>query len=383
MPVEFKTIQEKEAEIVGDVETATGQTVPTEEIAFDRLQARSIAGMSKLNDMGIVTAQRDVFLSTTEDDTILEEYANYTDTPRSPSTQAVLNVWGYGTPSAVIPGGVSGTQYVSDSGKKFYFLDDYTVPATGFIYIQLTALEPGPDSNISEGELSITAQNSDINDTLTIDSISVSGTDEETREQWRTEMQRVTKKPVIADNGSYYYRTARERPNIIAGYAYVNDPGNMELYIESDSTNGEPNANQVYDMDQYFRGNLDGVVRLQPRLEMNMPDGYTPRFAVRSSLRSNFVVTINGLSPNNTATQEAITAALDDWFATRKPYVKGTSVENTGTITVNAIGAVIQSTIESISADQYGSVSFTVSGTSYTSYPLGRGERAYATVSYT
>jgi hypothetical protein len=192
-------------------------------------------------------------------------------------------------------------------------------------------------------------------------------------------MQRVAKKPVISDNGSYYYSTARQRPNIVAGYPYAGLPGQMELFIKSDDddVNGVPTAAQLQDMQDYFFGDLDGITRVPLDLLNYVPnDATTRRFLVKAITPTDFYIQILGLSPSNADNQTAITAAIEDYFKTRAPYIKGVNVENNGNINENALNSVVQGEIEIIGADKYSSLKIfrTSDDLQFTEYSLGKGE---------
>jgi uncharacterized phage protein gp47/JayE len=390
MPLEFDTIPEKEAKILSDVDTALGQTTPEEEIAYNRIWARAIAGLSKILDKVISVAVKSILLSTTKDETILQnDWSVWTKTARKLSTQSQLNVDGTGVASAIIAGGINGKSYVSEDGQKFYFENDYVIPVSGIVDTVLTAFLPGPQGNLKKGNLSITSQDPNISDTLVIreaDPIAVEGTDIESIDSWKAEMQRVAKRPVTSDNNSFYFSTARQRPNIVAGYPYTDKPGQLDLYAESDSASGVPTDDQISDLESYFFGGIDNVSRLPLDMEGNLPDDATvARFRVHKSLQSAFETTVLGLDPATAENKTAITEAIQEYYSTRKPYVKGVSIENTGTITQNGLRSVVQSKIEELEANSFSDVTFKTDpgGIVYTKYPLGRGERCKSdTVGY-
>lgn len=378
--LQFKSIAEKEAEIIADIESKTGQSIPTGDVQFDRINARSISGMSKETEMSIVVAARDVFLSKTQDDDVLNEYALYTKTTKKTETPAKLNITAVGTPFATIVGGISGTTYISEFGLKYYFESDFVVPAGGNISQIITCMTPGIDGNLSSGTLSITAQSSDISDTATIASISVEGTQGDTREQFRSAIIKQAQRPPIPDTASYYNYQARRRPNVVAAYMYADKPGQVTIYIETDSSDGIATPAQCVDMLAWFKGDIDGIPKLNPGLMGVLPDGATERFAVLPSARTNFNVSISGVTGGGANINTVLTTAVQDWFKLRKPYIKGVSIENTGIIDRNGIRALVQGELSNAGSGVFDDVTFSLTsgGGNITSYALGRGERSNA-----
>jgi len=380
MSLEVQSIREKEDQIIADIDNETGQTTPDLEISWNRIFARSIAGLSKLFDLLVVNAIRDVFLSSTQNLNRLQEWAGWTKTVRKPATSAILNVTGTGVPGSVITGGLSGVYFVSDEGKKYYFLSDYTIPASGIADTQLKALIAGASGNIFTGKLSITAQNANISDTLTIknsDPLNHAGTDQESIESWRSEMQRVAQRPVTSDNFSFYYSTARQVPDILAGYPYTKLPGQLTLFIRTNSTDGTATTSQKKRVWQYFRGEIDGIVRLPVDLLGYVPDDATKyRFWVGSVYVVNFHCDVQALTPLTDSNKEAVDNAIKSYFKSLEPYIKGVSNSNNGQVQRQALRAVIQATIETIEADSYHDVIITnlATGATVDSYYLNEAQ---------
>lgn len=394
MPLNLDTLDEKKGQIEADVEAASGQALVTTGIWHTTLWATVQAGMSKIMDLMVVKALKDALLSTCNDVALLTaNWARWTKTPQRLATSAVLTVAGTGTDAAVLPGGISGRQFVHESGVKFYLTENFTIPAGGVINTTVTAYIPGIDGNIPSGDIFITQTDPNLdNGKLTITGIDTAGVSDESVEKWKAAIQRVLQSPVLSDNYSYYYQTTRQMKRngvsygLVAGYPYVDDPGCLELYVESDSDAlyGVPTDDQITYADQYFRGTADedgdGVADNNVRLPLEYlnykSDGVTPRFNVYKSQPTDFYVVVSGVVGETK--QTAVENEIIKYFPTRKPYVKGASTYDTGTLTQSDLRAKVQGALDLSGGGTFGDVVLYVSSTGAGTgeYPLGRGERA-------
>jgi uncharacterized phage protein gp47/JayE len=391
--IDFQTLQQKEQSIITDVQLQTGEEVPPLDSEWDRIFARAVAGLSKIFDRGIMVAFRDVFLSSTQDPKVLDEYSGWTKTPQKLATRAVLRVSGTGTPSAVISGGTGGVNYVAPDGQKFFFETDITIPGSGIVDEDITAFNAGAEGNLSGVDLAITAQNADISDKLTVTAITNAGEEDEDVESWRAEMMRVARRPVLSDNYSYYYSTARQVDDVTAGYPYVGVPGQLDLYIERTAdpvpAAGEriPDSAILTNVEEYFDGTADGTVRLPVDLFGNIPDdATTARFRVFAVTETGFTVRVYNIDPDTTENRSDIEQAIKEYFTERRPYVKGVSVRNTSTITPDGLNAAIQNVVDANNMDGFGGAEFSLDTTWLpisSKYVLGQGELANVTVEFT
>lgn len=386
MSSEIQTIKEREAQIISDVQDATGQLLPPLAISSDRIWAIVFAAMGNVFDKATIKALKNALPSTTTMEDILSEFSDYADTERTQSTFARLNVTGTGTAGETIVGGLSGVNYVSADGQKFYFESSFVVPSDGNISETITAMIPGPQANLSSGELSITAQNANISSTLTIDETDPfysEGTDIQEFENWRDEVMRVCRRPVLSDNYSYYNATAQKTPgaNVVAGYAYVGKPGQVNLYIRTDSDDGTASTEQIEMVQEYFDGTYDGEVRLPAGMEGNIPDSATiKRFNVYSVTVKEFWIKILTLLPNDDETKQKIADDQDLFFKSREPYIKGVSAEDVSVVSVSKLTARIANMVETIGAKNFDSVQLSLDGSSFSSissYSLREGEIAW------
>lgn len=390
MPLIIRSIRQRIEQIISDLQNATQQTIPPIEESWDRTWATVNGGMAKTIELGINRAARDMLPGATNNEEVLSEYAGWGNTPRGEEQQAILNATGTGVPGEVIGGGISGIQYVSDDGQKFYFADDVTIPPSGSFAIQVTAFLPGAQANLKRGTLAITGQDPNISGVLTIvesDPIVREGRDQQVYAAWRTDVNRSLQRPILADNYSYFYETTRQTPGgeIVAGYAYTGRPGQMELYVRSRGNNGIPTELQKTNVQDWYDGTADGVVRIPPHYEGFLPDEpETSRFPIFGCTNTLFAVRVTGMLPNTEVTQTVVGQDIIDYFETREPYIRGVSISNNGLLDVKALTSIVQNRVESGDIQTFTSVEYSLAGGAFnpqSQYALGRGELCRTTAS--
>lgn len=388
MPLTIRSIAQRAAQMLADLQSSTGQVIPPIVESWDNTWATTIAGMAKTVELAIPRAAQDVLPNKTQNEEVLQVYSGWANTSRGDSVQTRLNITGTGTPAATIGGGVSGEVYTSEDGQKFYFPDDVTIPATGVVETVIEAFLSGAQANLRKGTLYTTGQNPDISAELTIaesDPIAREGRDPEQFEAWRANVDRGLKRPILADNYSYFYQTARETPGgeVAAAYPYVERPGQIALYIRGRTDDGVPSAQTLVDVDNWFRGVTDNVVRIPPHYEGVLPDDASAlRFLIFACTNQGFAVRVTGMSPDNEATRALVGQDIVDWFATREPFVRGVSIYNNGILDKKALTSVVQNRVELGDIQSFTDVNFSTSGgafTPITSRPLGKGELASTT----
>lgn len=376
-----QTINEKYNQIVADIESVTGQSTPASMKAFTKALAMALAGASKILERLFYSQLRKTFPSTTFGDGLTgwSELANLSQNGASP---ALLTIGiASGTPSAVISGGIQGPVWVGTNGFTYYSPVDITLDISGNATINVESFEGGEASNLGAGAIiTLTAPSSTLPSSAIVIAIASSGLDGESDEDYRARVLQKVQRPPMGGGVADYDHWARERPNIKKGYTYSGDvPGRVELFITaSDQTDDIPSAAQIQDVYDYIMGDIDGVQRIPIWADELLPDS-TPRFEVFASTPTDFITTIVGLTPDTPTNRDAIQASVDTYYTSIEPFIKGLSVINNGTITLNAIISVVQQEIELLGLDSFTSVSFAtaaVPGTPLTEYPVGKGERA-------
>lgn len=385
MSVELQTILEKYTQIITDIENEIGQTTPAQDKAFNKVLAMAIAGLAKTGDRFIISQLRKVFPSTTYGEG-LDEWIALSNTTVLGPVPAVLTVSIVGgTPSATVSGGQTGPVWVGPNGKTYFAQDaTFNLDGNGDATINVEAFEGGEATNLDASTIiNLTAPNADLPQKATVTAIASSGNDGETDEEIKEDVVTAVSRPPMGGAVADYDKWARERPNIEKGYTYSGTvPGRVELYITaSDQPDKVPTAAQIQDVYDYIQGDIDGEQRIPIWALDQLPDT-TDRFEVLASTPTDFITTITGLSPDTAENRSSIENALNEYYGIIEPFIKGLSLVNNGTITINALISVIQQEIEILGLDGFTSVSFATAaapGTPLTEYPVGKGERAKST----
>jgi len=388
MSVQLQTLLEKYEQIITDIENEIGQATPAQQKAFNRVLAMAIAGIAKTGDRFIISQLRKVFPSTTYDDG-LDEWITLSNTVVLGPIPALLTIDIVGgTPSATVSGGQSGPVWVGPNGKTYFAQDaTFNLDGNGDATINIEAFEGGEATNIDAGTtINLTAPNADLPQRAIVTAIASSGNDGETDDEIRADVVTAVSRPPMGGAVADYDKWARERPNIEKGYTYSGSvPGRVELYITaSDQPDKIPTQAQLDDVYDYIQGDIDGEQRIPIWALDQLPDG-TDRFEVLASTPTSFITTITGLVPDTSENRASIETALDSYYGTIEPFIKGLSLTNNGTITQNALISVIQQVVETQGLDGFTSVSFATAaapGTPLTEYPVGKGERAKSTYSW-
>jgi len=384
MSEQTQTIIEKYNQIITDIEAETGQTTPASKKAFTKAIAMALAGSSKVLEKLFISQLKKTFPSTTYGDA-LTYWSELTNLPKKGANPAILtiSITG-GTPLAVVTGGIGGPVWIGGNGETYFSPEDIILDASGDGSTNVECFVGGEAGNLEAGNvLTLTAPSTSLPDKAAVTLIASSGQDGETDTAWKARILQKVQRPPMGGAVADYDHWARERSNIKKGYTYSGDvPGRVELYITaSDQPDEIPTAAQIEDVYDYITGGVDGIQRIPIWAKDLLPDS-TPRFEVLASTPTSFITTITGLSPDTPTNREAIETSVNAYYATIEPFVKGLSVINNGTITLNAIISVVQQEIELMGLDSFDSVSFATAatpGTPLTEYPMGKGERAKTT----
>lgn len=381
MSIQTQTLLEIYTQIITDIENAVNQSTPAQKKAFNKVLSMALAGGFKTADRHAQSQIKKVFPSTTYGDGLTEWIAMGRVVVLGATPAILTGAIAGGTPSATVSGGQSGPVWVGSNGVTYFAQSDFTLDGSGNATINIEAFEGGEATTLDVGaELNLTAPNIDLPSKITVSAIASSGSDGETDDEIREDLTQAVSRPPMGGAVADYDKWARERPNIEKGYTYSGTvPGRVELYITArDQPDKIPTAAQIQDVYDYIQGDIDGQQRIPIWAEDQLPDG-TDRFEVLASTPTEFITTITGLSPDTSDNRATIQNALDDYFGRIEPYIKGLSITNNGTITLNGLISVVQQEVGLLGLDGFTSVSFATSaapGVLLTEYPVGKGERA-------
>jgi uncharacterized phage protein gp47/JayE len=207
----------------------------------------------------------------------------------------------------------------------------------------------------------------------TVVAINVIGTDGETVEAYRARvLRRSQRKP---QGGAYadYQLWAESVEGILNAYPYTGAPGEVDVYVEatvesSGSPDGFPTPAQITAVSEAIQFDVSG-------LASNRPAGSFVN--VLSITRRSYNVQVNGLAaPDVSAAQTSIQSAVEEFFASREPFIVGLSVlPRTDRITVSEIAGVVSGVVNALGGS-ITTVTMSVSGIPLTADTLGNGVKA-------
>lgn len=371
-------VSELNANIIAQLETALGQTVPLFPKSFLRVLAKVMAGV-------YITLNKYAEWMTLQ---LFPETATLTETTVLGSTISPLKSWGRlvgcGDPYAAVPAELSIEITVTDpEGITLPGGSEFVDPNTNTTYRTITSVTldsttetvtvrctvGGASGELAAGAL-LTCSNpvSTMYPIAEVAAITVSGVDAEDEESYR---QRVIayyqRKP---QGGSYsdYYQWGMEASGIAAIYPYTGAlPGEVDIYVKSATlTDGIPDATQL----DAVSTEVNDVTRRPVNAYIN----------VLPVVRVLFSVQVAGLNVDDAdGAQADITTAVTDYIYGLEPFINGLSYgSRNDRLTVASVAAVVQSVVQQY-AGSFGTVLLYKAGDPVDAYSLDVGELAKCT----
>ena len=204
----------------------------------------------------------------------------------------------------------------------------------------------------------------------------VTGADAEATEAYRQRIvDRFQKRPqggALAD----YEQWGEEAAGITNLYPYTSDcPGQIDVFAEATvasagNPDGIPTAAQLQSVLDLIELDENGLATRRPA------NALVNSFPIA---RTGFAVRVTGVTVGNLAqVQEDITAAVEEYFRGREPFITGLAVlPRRDRVTRSAVGGLVDS-IVSASGGIFSSVTVTQGGIPVELYGLGIGEKAKA-----
>jgi uncharacterized phage protein gp47/JayE len=202
------------------------------------------------------------------------------------------------------------------------------------------------------------------------------GADAESPDSYRARIFRRTQ--ARPQGGAYadYRQWAEEVGGIARAYPYTGDPGEVDVFCEateasSGSPDGIPTQSQLDAVLASIRFDANGISTRRPA---------NAAINVLPITRTAIDVVVTGLTPDTTATRDAIVEGMDEFLRTREPFIEGLStLPRLDRITAATLGSIA----EGIASAEGASVT-SVQSTPGPSYTLGHGELAkLGTVTWT
>jgi uncharacterized phage protein gp47/JayE len=377
------TTQQLNDQIITDLAGALEQTIPILPKSFLRVLARVLAAVAVLlfKYAGFLALQIFVAHATYELTTFLGQKVRPLEMwglligagPKRAATAGEFTV----TLTVLATGELkAGTKLVrSETGVIYEVAFSRTVSDTSFnATIRPISDQKGGDGSGTIGNLAVGDKVSFANSPpfvgseATVSAILKTGADAETVEAYRARIiLRFQRKP---QGGAYadYQAWGEEAEGIARVYPYTGLPGEVELFVESETEpDGIPTSDQLtavwYAVHYEPDGTNSGIANRRP---------ITAAINVRKISRTLIDVTVIGLSPNTPENQTAISDGLAELFYSKEPFIEGLStLPRNDRITAAEAGGLVNGIVDSLGAT-VNSVSLS-SGVAIT---LSQGEKA-------
>jgi len=391
MALNVPTTEEIKDLIISQMELALNQAIPLLPKAFQRVLAKALSGVIII----LYKYASFIFLQ------IFVTSATFTATTINGRILQPLLEWGrligVGDPTSATNAELivdvtvenqtgflqAGTQLTSNANQVLYSVTTDVALDAATIQANVLAVNDADNTggggvigNLDLGSvISFVSPVDNVARDTVVDSTVTTGADGESVDAYRQRViDRFQKKPqggALAD----YEAWAEEVPGIINAYPYTGDAGEVDVYSEatpesSGSADGIPTAPQLQ------------AVKDSIELDENGKATRRPVLAFVNSLpitRTSFDVDITGLVVDNEAqVKQDIDAGLTSYFLEREPFIVGLSVSpRTDKITVNNISAIVDDFVSAANGTFTSvAVEVTSSGSPFTEYQLGEGEKA-------
>jgi len=385
MGVDVKSLRENADQILIDIESKTNQNTPALPVAYNRAVANSVAAMALICQLHNIDQRKECFPQTASEEIGLPLWAELTDRPRNTGNQAELQVTATGTNGTVIGTGSTGPTWKASTGLLYTVKTGGTITG-GVASISIIANQSGEEGTLNVSQtVKLTTTIPGIDPEATVTLINVPGTEPESIDSWRTAIVQIAAFPPQIGSAAWFYEKALEVPGITRAYPYsdLDFPGRVEIFaVADDNVDGNPTPSQLSDIEDIFTtaGNdILWATGILPNLEKRIE-------AFASPIDEYNVVIVEGAPALSATLKVSIETAINDYFLTRNPYIKGLSLEDQGAIERAAIIAVAQNTIEAQVGDtgRIADIGLQkVAEAAADIYILDPGTRAKAIISYT
>jgi uncharacterized phage protein gp47/JayE len=376
------------ANIIAQIQTSIGQSVPFLPKAFINVLAKVLAGIFIIlyKYCGFIFLQMFVAYASDQPTTVNGQViVPLTELGRQlgvgdpdPATQAQLSV------QVVVKnmtGSLSAGQSAVNTTTGVIYevafdvpLNAPTVPAT----IRAVSDQSGGDGsgaigNMQPGDIvSFANPLPNISSNATVLAQVVTGADAESTDLYRSKILQHRQNPPQGGAYADYQGWALEAQGIINAYPYAGPPGQVIVYCEADtvssgSPDGIPTAPQLAAALAAINVNVAGLATRRP---------VNAAVQALAITRTGFAVTVTGLLPDTTTTRQAISDGVDEYLRTREPFIDGLSaLPKANRISNAAVSGVVQTIVESV-----GATVANVKVVPGPGYDLGSGEKAKLTL---
>jgi uncharacterized phage protein gp47/JayE len=313
------TITEIKEQILSDIETATGKTAPLLPISVWSVISTALSGALYLIYKYIDYTKRQIFVSTADYEGLIlkgQEYGLFPNVSQEWRGTATIT----GTNGTNIPIGKIYTR-----GNFAYQVTELATISSGSATLILEALTSGSESNLIATDI-LTESNPTVGliSTITIASITQSGRDEESIENFRNRISVRQKLPPQGGSVNDYILWTLEVPGISEAFPFLDSPGIIFVYplLETDDPTARiPDNSKLQEVEDYLL-----AYPLRP-LNSNI------NVATFTEITIN--VAVSNLQVDTPALRQTIQDEISDYFYQRRPLLFPNDPEPKNNISVS------------------------------------------------
>lgn len=373
------TLDELYTAILSNLESQFDATIQPEGKAELRAQAAVQAATLKEQYLTIAQNQKNIWVDTCDEETLIRFGLVKINRQPFAAIAGQYDITVTGTTGTIIP-----AQVIAKSDDDslnpgiLYILDsDYTMPgATGTITVRSLTL--GIESKLNIGDtLTFTAPLATINPGSTVTSEVIQPLAAETLDAYRTIVINAFRLEAQGGAATDYRIWAADVQGVFQVYPYAKSgaPCEINLFIEANPADSIPTGSGI--PTQVTIDEVEAVVNFDPDTSLSQNErGRRPLQVVVHYLPITplpVVITITGFQGLTPAKQTTLLAAFQDSVSAVRPFVSAADSTDTKNdiIDTNKLNNVIYTAIP---GSVYGPVTFTVSGTPYSTYTFTGGD---------
>lgn len=327
--------------ILSQLESSLGQTIPLLPKAFLRVLARVLAavfvllwkyaGANFLNTFVRTASAEPTEVNGRVVRPLVEWGTQVGEGEPTAATQAELTLVATVHTAGSADDLAAGTQFLhAPTGIVYLSRAVVAVPATPGTYEIVVVASGGPNNtdgsgvvgNLTEGsELSFARPHPRCANIVVVDSVDVPGTDAEPVEDYRARVMNRWQRPPQGGAYADYWKWATEPASIVDAFPYAGLPGEVDVYVEAETTEGNPDGipteGQIAEAEAAIFATVEGLASRRP---------VTALVNVLSIARTGFNVEVGGLTPDTAENRDAIEAGVDAHLRSLAPFIVGLSV---------------------------------------------------------
>jgi uncharacterized phage protein gp47/JayE len=313
------TITEIKEQILSDIETATGKTAPLLPISVWSVISTALAGALYLVYKFIDWTRKQIFVNTADYEGLIligQEYGLFPNVSQEWRGTASIT----GTNGTNIPIGKIYTR-----GNFAYQVTVLATISSGSATLVLESLTSGSEPNLIATDI-LTESNPTVglSSTITIATITQSGRDEESIENFRNRISLRQKFPPQGGSVSDYVQWTLEVPGISEAFPFLDSPGIIYVYPLLETTNPLnriPDNSKLTEVENYLNS-----YPLRP-LNANINTSAFTEITIN--------VAVSNLQVDTPALRATIESEITDYFFSRRPLLFPNETEPKNNISVS------------------------------------------------